>query len=74
MKDIDFSRSQIEFYIDQWIFNEVDRELLKRRMLDGINFEQLSDEFGLSVRQTKNRVYKAKTRLYKHLHITIARK
>lgn len=66
MRD-DLSRTQLETLIDEWIFSERDRAILKRRMLDGICFDQLSDEFNLSVRQTKNIVYKAKDRLFKHL-------
>lgn len=67
MKDINLSRTQLEDLIDEWIFSERDRAILKRRMLDGICFDQLSDEFNLSVRQIKNIVYRAKDRLYKHL-------
>lgn len=67
MTDINLSRTQLEALIDEWIFSERDRAILKRRMLDGICFDQLSDEFNLSVRQTKNIVYKAKDRLFKHL-------
>lgn len=65
MKEL--SRSQMETLIDEWIFSERDRAILKRRMLDGICFDQLADEFNLSVRQIKNIVYRAKDRLYKHL-------
>lgn len=67
MTDINLSRTQLEALIDEWIFSERDRAILKRRMLDGICFDQLADEFNLSVRQTKNIVYRAKDRLYKHL-------
>lgn len=67
MTNIDLSRSEISMLIDEWIFSERDRAILKRRLLDGIGFEQLADEFDLSVRQTKNIVYKAKDRLYRHI-------
>lgn len=62
-------RSAIERMIDEWILNERDRAMLKRRLLDGICFEPLAEEFGLSVQQTKVRIYKAQARLFKHLHI-----
>lgn len=61
------SRSQWENIIDEWIFSERDRKMLKRRLLDGILFEQLAEEFELSVQQTKNIVYKATDRLMKHI-------
>lgn len=56
---IDLPRSEIEHLIDEWIFSERDRAILKRRLLDGICYEPLAEEFDLSVRQTKNIVYKA---------------
>lgn len=65
--DLGLSRTQIEVLIDEWIFSERDRALLKRRLLDGITFDSLSEEFGLSVRHTKTIVYKAEDRLFKHL-------
>lgn len=60
-------RSEIEYLIDQWIFNERDRAILKRRLLDRIYFEPLAEEFDLSTQQVKNIVYKAMDRLEKHL-------
>lgn len=69
---IDFgelSRSDVERLIDEWIFNERDRKILKRRLLDGIIYEKLAeefqDEYGLSVRQIKNIVRKGQYRLFR---------
>jgi hypothetical protein len=64
---IELSRPQWEYLIDEWIFSERDRKILKRRLLDGICFEPLAEEFGLSVRQTKSIVYKAQEQLFKHI-------
>lgn len=61
------SRSEWENLIDQWIFNETDRKLLKRRLLDGICYEPLGEEFGLSTVGVKNRIYKAQNKLFKHI-------
>ena len=61
------SRSQWENIIDEWIFSERDRKMLKRRLLDGILFEQLAEEFDLSVQQTKSVIYKATDKLIKHI-------
>lgn len=63
----DLSRSEIEYLIDEWIFNERDRRILKRRMLDGICFEPLAEEFDLSVQSVKTIVYKTQDKLYKHI-------
>lgn len=65
--DFDLSRSEIELLIDEWILKERDRKILKRKLLDGICYEPLAEEFNLSVRQIKNIVYKSKERLFKHI-------
>ena len=71
MKLEDYSRSEIEHAIDEWVIcrkhAQRDRAIIKRRLLDGVLYEQLSEEFGLSVRQIKNIVYKTQEQLFKHL-------
>ena len=66
---MDLPRSEIEKLIDEWIFSERDRAILKRRLLDGICYEPLAEEFKLSVRQTKNIVYKGEKTLYSHISL-----
>ena len=67
MRIEDLSRSERENLIDEWIFKERDRQILKRRMLDGIHYEPLAEEFGLSVRHVKNIVRRSQERLFKHI-------
>lgn len=62
----DLPRSEWERLIDEWIFSERDRVILKRYLLDGICYEPLSEEVGLSVRQTKNIVYRTEEILFRH--------
>lgn len=66
-KEDDLSYSQIEHLIDEWILNERNRKIIKRRLLDGICYEPLAEEFGLSVRQVKNIVYKSEIKIFKHV-------
>lgn len=61
------SRSELSDIIDEWIFSERDRAIMKRRWLDGVCFEPLADEFDMSVRQIKRIVYKSEDRLSKHI-------
>jgi len=63
----DISNSQLEHAIDEWIHSERDRKILKRRLIDGICFEPLADEFNLSVRQMKSIVSKAEAKLFRHI-------
>lgn len=65
--DFDLSKSEIENLIDEWILNERNRAILKRKLLDGICYEPLAEEFNLSVRQIKNIVYKSEEKLFKHI-------
>ena len=64
------SRADWELLIDQWIIGrnaERDRAILKRRLLDGVCYQPLAEEFGLSVQRTKAIVYKAQARLFQHI-------
>lgn len=40
---------------------------MKRRLLDGITYDRLAEEFDLSVRQVKNIVYKGENRIFAHM-------
>ena len=64
--EVDLSRSEINYLIDQWIFKKRDRDILKDRF-DGLTFEALAEKYDLSVRQTKNIVYHAMEKLIKHI-------
>ena len=61
------SRTELSDLIDEWIFNERDRAILKRRMLDGVTYEPLADEFDMSVSQIKRIVYKTEEKLFARL-------
>lgn len=58
---MNLSRSEIEKLINEYIVGrnaERDRKILARRLIDGIIYEKLAEEFDMSVRQIKNIVYK----------------
>jgi len=61
------SNSDLSNLIDEWIRSDRDRAILKRRLIDGICYEPLAEEFDLSVRQVKNIIYKGQDRLFNHL-------
>ena len=61
------SRSELQYLIDQWIFNERHRLILADRLLNGITYERLAEKYDLSTQQVKNIVYKAMDKLEKHL-------
>lgn len=63
----DYTNSQISHLIDEHIHSERDRAILKRRLIDGVLYEPLAEEFGLSVVQIKNIVYKLQNKIFKFL-------
>lgn len=63
----EYTNSQIASVIDEYIHNKRNRELLKRRYIDGSTFEELAEEFDLSVRQTKTIVYTAEKVIFSHI-------
>ena len=64
---IELSVSEYSRLIDEWIFSERDRKIIKRRLLDAITYEQLAEEFDMSVRNVKYIVDKNRKILLKHL-------
>ena len=66
---IEYSNSEISLIIDEWIHSERDRQILKRRLIDGCCYEPLAEEFNLSVRQVKSIIYKNKNIVFKHLKV-----
>ena len=65
----DISASEVRRLIDEWIIGrnaERDRKILKRRLIDGVYFEPLAEEFDLSTRQVKNIVYRGEARIFRH--------
>lgn len=64
---IDYTNSQIAALIDEYIHSERDRAILKRRLIDGICYEPLAEEFELSVPQIKRIIYHQQEVLFLHL-------
>lgn len=62
-----YTNSQIVFLIDEHIHSERDRGIMKRRLVDGIRFEPLAEEYDISVRQCKTIVQRHQKELFTHL-------
>lgn len=59
--------SEWESMIDEWIFSERDREIMKSAMLDGYSYEQIAEKQKMSVRQIARIVPKLQIELFKHI-------
>lgn len=63
----DLSRSEWEFYIDQFIFDEEHRAMLKRNLLDGRTYEQIAEQFDCSRDKVARLIPKLQDRLFKKI-------
>ena len=61
------SRSELQYLIDQWIFNEMDRLILADRLLNGLTLENLAEKYDISVTSVKSRLYRSMDRLERHM-------
>lgn len=71
MKNLNYSNSEIEKVIDDFVHSQRDRAILKRRYIDGILIEPLSEEFDLSPRQIRNIIYKNENLIFSHIGTAI---
>lgn len=60
-------RSEWVRLIDEWVLNETDRHMLKRRYLDGATVEEIAEEVNYSSRHTQRRISRAQTILFEHI-------
>lgn len=62
---IDISRSEWEKTIDEWIFSEEHRAMLKRSLLDGLTYEQIAEEFDCSRDKVARLIPKLQAKVFK---------
>ena len=66
-ENYNLSRSEWENLIDEWIFNELHRAMLKRNLLDGRTYEQIAEQFDMSTRQVARLMPKLQEKLFKRI-------
>ena len=66
---MEYTNSQIRELIAEHIHSERDRKILERRLIDGIVFEKLAEEFDMSPRQIRNVVHKCECILFRHIRL-----
>lgn len=64
---MNYTNSQIRDLIAEHIHSERDRRILERRLIDGITFERLAEEFDLSPKAVRVIVHKGEAILFRHL-------
>lgn len=64
---MEFRNSQIRELIAEYIHSERDRKILERRLIDGIVFEKLAEEFEMSPRQIRTIVHRSEEKLFRNM-------
>ena len=63
----EYTNSEIEKVIDEYIHNKRDRLVTKSRLIDGMCYEPLAEKYDLSVRQVKNIIYRCEDLVFRHI-------
>ena len=63
----EYTNSQIAVLIDDHIHSERDRAILKRRLIDGVCYEPLAEEFDMSVSQMRRIIYRGTGKILPYL-------
>ena len=66
---MEYTNSKIRELISEHIHSARDRQILERRLIDGITYEGLAEEFEMSPRQIRNVVQKSEMILFRHLKV-----
>ena len=64
---MEYTNSQMDKLISEHIHSDRDRRILRRRLIDGVCYDSLAEEFDMSVRWIKAIVKKEKDALFQHL-------
>jgi DNA-directed RNA polymerase specialized sigma24 family protein len=66
-ENYDLSRSEWEFLIDEHVFNEEHRIMLKRNLLDGRTYEQIAEQFDCSRDKVARLIPKLQDKLFRKI-------
>jgi len=64
---MEYTNSQIRELIAEHIHNLSDRRMLELRLIDGMTFEAIGFELGMTTKTVRVRIHKGEEILFKHL-------
>ena len=64
---MDYTNSQIRDLIAEHIHNADDRRMLAFRLIDGMTFENIGFEMGMTTKTVRIRIHKGEEILFKHI-------
>lgn len=65
----EYTNSEIQYIIDEWIHSKKDREILHLRLIDGLTIEELAERFDRSPRQMQRIVNRLQTIVFLHIDL-----
>lgn len=63
----DYANSEYEAVICEYIHNDKERDIARRRLIDGHTIEQIAEEFDKSTRQMQRIITRIQTKVFLHL-------
>ena len=64
---MEYTNSQIRDLISEHIHNADNRRMLQLRLIDGMTFEQIGFEMGMTTKTVRIRIHKGEEILFKHI-------
>ena len=64
---MEYTNSQIRELIAEHIHNLADRRMLELRLIDGMTFEAIGFDMGMTTKTVRLRIHKGEETLFKHL-------
>jgi len=64
---MEYSNSQIRELIAEYVHNSVDRRMLELRLIDGMTFEAIGFETGMTTKTVRLRIHKQEAILFSHI-------
>lgn len=64
---MEYTNTQIRELIADYIHNSDDRKMLALRLIDGMTFEQIGFEMGMTTKTVRLRIHKGESILFKHI-------
>ena len=66
-EEVIYRNSDAGKVIDEYIHNFRDREIIRRRLIDGVSIERLAEEFDRSPRAMQRKVAKLQREVFLHM-------
>lgn len=65
----DYTNTEVQNIIDEWIHSKKDREILHLRLIDGLTIEELAERFDRSPRQMQRIINRLQTIVFLHISL-----